>query len=342
MAGAKIITVVGVTGLQGSAVANTFLGVAEFNVRGLTRSVDSPAAQKLASAGVALVQADLDDKESLIKAFQGSHAIYANTDFWGLTKYPNLSDLLATKYKGKALPDACMEHEIQQATNIIDAAAKVLADGSPLEVFVLSTLSHASKWSNGELKHVRHFDAKAMVKDDLEERHPQLAKISRYLQVGFYMQNVLDPLMLPRKGEDGVYEFYWANMTESTVFTSTSPGQDTGVFVKALISAPAGTVLLGESDPLSVDEFMETWSAVTGHFARLHVITTEQLEALVDPMMPGFGKEFAENFQYYRDFTYTGRDPDVLRPADLGIDQSRLATFKDFLKEQDWSRLLQS
>ena len=342
MASVKIITVVGVTGLQGSAVAKTFLDSPGWKVRGLTRSLDSPAARKLSSAGVELVQADLDDKSSLIKAFQGSHAIYANTDFWALTKYPNFNELLATNYKGKALPDACMEHEIQQGKNVVDAAAELLADGPPLEVFVLSTLSHTSKWSNGELQHVRHFDAKATVKNYLVDRHPELAAISRYLQVGFYMQNVVDPLMLPKKGEDGVYEFNLPNMTPSTVFTATSPGQDTGVFAKALISAPAGTILLGESDPMSVDEFVQTWSAVTGHSAKLNFITTEQLEAIVEPLMPGFGKEFGENFQYYRDFTYTGRDPDVLRPAALGIDLSRLVKFREFLKDQDWSQLLRS
>lgn len=47
--------------------------------------------------------------------------------------------------------------------------------------------------------------------------------------------------------------------------------------------------------------------------SRLVTITTQQLEAVVEPAMPGFGREFAENFQYYRDYTYTGGDPKVLR-----------------------------
>ena len=68
---------------------------------------------------------------------------------------------------------------------------------------------------------------------------------------------------------------------------------------------------------------------------------TEEFKAIIEPVMPSFGQELAENFQYYRDFTYTGRDPDVSRPGDLGIDQSRLTTFKQFLSEQDWTSLLQ-
>lgn len=342
MAAVKTITIIGVTGTQGSAVANTFLDSRGWDVRGLTRSVDSAAAQKLSSAGVKLIQADLDDKQSLINAFQNTHAIFANTDFFALTKYPNLNHLLATTYAGKPLSQACMEHEVKQGQNLADAAAEVLASGSPLEVFVLSTLSHASKWSQGEIKHLRHFDSKAIIENHLKEQHPALASISRYLQVGFYMPNVLDPMLSPKKGGDGVYEFHWANMSPSTVLTGTLPARDAGVFVQALVSAPPGTTLLGESDPLTVEEFLQTWSAVTAHAARLHPMTTEQLEAIVEPMMPSFGSEFAENFQYYRDFTYTGGDPDVLRPADLGIDRSRLTTFKEFLAEQDWDKLLQS
>ena len=342
MSTVKTITIVGATGTQGSAVAKAFLDSPGWKVCGITRSVNAPAAQSLSSAGVELVQADLDDRSSLFEAFRGSHAIFANTDFFALTKYPNLGHLLATAYAGKPLNEACMEHEIQQGKNIVEAAAGVLSERSPLESFVLSTLSHASRWSNGEIKHLLHFDSKAVVENYLREQHPTLAAVTRYLQVGFYMPNVVGfPFLLPRKGADGVYDFHWVNMNESTVLTATLPGRDVGVFVQALVSAPAGTVLLGESDPITVERFMQTWSATTGHPARLHSMTTEEFKTIVEPVMPSFGQEFAENFQYYRDFTYTGRDPSVKRPGDLGIDPTRLTTFMEFLGEQDWNSLLQ-
>lgn len=338
----KTITIVGVTGTQGSSVAKTFLDAPGWKVRGITRSVDGSKAQSLSSAGVELVQADLDDKSSLIKAFRDSHALFANTDFFALTKYSNLNELLVTTYDGKPLNQACMEHEVTQGKNIVEAAAAVLAEGSPLESFVLSTLSHASKWSNGEIKNLLHFDSKAIVENYLGEQHPQLAAMTRYLQVGFYMSNVIEfQFLLPKKGEDGVYEFHWPNVTPSTVLTANLPGRDAGAFVQALVSAPPRTVLLGESDPITVEEYLQTWSTVTGHPARLHPMTTEEFEAMVESIVPGFGKELSENFQYYRDFTYTGRDSNVQRPADLGIDQRRLTKYKEFIGEQDWSLLLQ-
>ena len=231
MTSTKTITVFGVTGTQGSAVANTFLEIPGWHVNGLIRSLNSAAAQKLAAAGVELVPADLDDKASLIAAFRNSHAIFAYTDFFSLTKYPNFQDLIATKYAGKPLYQACMEHEINQGKNIVEAAAEVLAEGSPLEAFVLSTLSYASKWSNGAIKNLLHFDSKGVIETYLREEQPKLAAITRFLQVGFYMQNVENPFLLPHKATDGVYEFCWPNMDPSTVLTATYPGRDVGVFV---------------------------------------------------------------------------------------------------------------
>ena len=146
--------------------------------------------------------------------------------------------------------------------------------------------------------------------------------------------------MLPRKGRDGVYEFQWANLDLSTVLTAVSPERDTGSFVRALLAAPPGTVLLGEADPTTVGKYVEMWSQVTGRTARFSPITGGELEALVDSTMPSFGKEMAENLQYYRDFTYTGSDPAVIRAAALDIDLKGLTTLRQFLSETDWSSLL--
>jgi uncharacterized protein YbjT (DUF2867 family) len=77
-----------VTGTQGSAVAKTFLDSPGWQVRGITRSIDAPAAQNLSSGGVELATADLDDKSSLVKVIRDSHAIFANTDFLRLDEIP--------------------------------------------------------------------------------------------------------------------------------------------------------------------------------------------------------------------------------------------------------------
>ncbi|KAK1029177.1 hypothetical protein LTR33_017263, partial [Friedmanniomyces endolithicus] len=79
----KLIVVVGVTGVQGSSVADTFTRLSGWSVRGITRNPTGPAAQTLAAQGVEIVKGDLEDKDSLLPAFEGATAIFANTDFFG-------------------------------------------------------------------------------------------------------------------------------------------------------------------------------------------------------------------------------------------------------------------
>jgi len=77
----KLITVVGVTGGQGNAVVRAFLGDPRYRLRGLTRNPDSEKSKRLTAQGVEVMRADLNDVDSLIRAFAGSYAIFALTDF---------------------------------------------------------------------------------------------------------------------------------------------------------------------------------------------------------------------------------------------------------------------
>ena len=64
----QTIAVLGSTGQQGGAVASACLK-AGWKVRGLTRNANGRGAQALASEGAEMVSADIDDLDSLIKAF---------------------------------------------------------------------------------------------------------------------------------------------------------------------------------------------------------------------------------------------------------------------------------
>jgi len=65
-----ILTVVGATGAQGSSVVNSALKDGTYKVRAITRKVDSDKAKALAARGVEVVAADLNDEESIAKAFE--------------------------------------------------------------------------------------------------------------------------------------------------------------------------------------------------------------------------------------------------------------------------------
>jgi uncharacterized protein YbjT (DUF2867 family) len=65
-----ILIVIGATGSQKGSVVNRALKDGQYKVRGITRDVNSDKAKTLAARGVELVTADLNDEQSLIKAFE--------------------------------------------------------------------------------------------------------------------------------------------------------------------------------------------------------------------------------------------------------------------------------
>ena len=84
MADKKIIAVVGATGAQGGGLVRAILAdpAGGFAVRALTRDPNAPAAKALAEAGAEVVAADVDDPESLKRAFDGAYGAYCVTFFW--------------------------------------------------------------------------------------------------------------------------------------------------------------------------------------------------------------------------------------------------------------------
>jgi uncharacterized protein YbjT (DUF2867 family) len=83
MAGRKIIAVVGSTGAQGGGLARVILDDpdGEFAVRAITRDPASERARALAALGAEVVAADIDDRASLVRAFEGAHGVYCVTFF---------------------------------------------------------------------------------------------------------------------------------------------------------------------------------------------------------------------------------------------------------------------
>ena len=84
MSDKKVIAVVGATGAQGGSLVEAILADQSrgFAVRALTRDSGSTRARALAARGAEVVQADLDDEESLRSAFRGAYGVYVVTNFW--------------------------------------------------------------------------------------------------------------------------------------------------------------------------------------------------------------------------------------------------------------------
>ena len=84
MADKKTIAVMGATGAQGGGLVRAILADprAAFAVRALTRDANSDKARALAELGAEVVAADVDDVESLKRAFDGAYGAYCVTFFW--------------------------------------------------------------------------------------------------------------------------------------------------------------------------------------------------------------------------------------------------------------------
>lgn len=81
---ARTIAVVGATGAQGGGLARAILADpgAGFHLRALTRDSESRCATALHNAGAHVVEADLDDVDSLRAALQGCDIVFATASYW--------------------------------------------------------------------------------------------------------------------------------------------------------------------------------------------------------------------------------------------------------------------
>lgn len=185
----KIIAVIGATGIQGSGVVNAFLKDPTWKIRAITRNPSSDKAKALTAQGVEVVSAELDNIESLKKAFavrfplplstppiltliQGATAIYALTNFW--------------EYIFTGGFNVASEKDYSQGLNLAHAAAAT----PTLEHYIWATLPSAKVQTGGKFL-VPHVDKKAEVDEYIKNSLPALAKKTTFLWHGFYASNLL-------------------------------------------------------------------------------------------------------------------------------------------------------
>ncbi|UCC81603.1 MAG: NmrA/HSCARG family protein [Gemmatimonadota bacterium] len=99
------ILVTGATGQQGGAVARELL-TAGHTVRAMTRDPESEGAKALAGLGADLVQGDLNDEASLVRAVDGAWGVFAVQNTWE-------AGLEGEVEQGKRLAAVAREHGVQ-------------------------------------------------------------------------------------------------------------------------------------------------------------------------------------------------------------------------------------
>ena len=308
MAEKKIIAVVGSTGSQGGGVCRAILGDAAggFACRSITRDPTKDKAKDLASKGAEVVKADLDDVESLKKAFAGAHGVYAVTNFW---------------------EHFSAEKEKAQAKNIADAAK-----AAGVKHVVWSTLEDTRKLMKPddermpmlqEKYRVPHFDAKA-------EANAYFAGLPvTYLVTSFYWDNLYMFGLAPKKGEDGTYS--WAFPMGNAKLAGIA-AEDIGKVAYGIFKA--GDKYIGKTvgiagGTLTIEEMGNTLVRALG----VSKVVYNPVDA---DTYRGFGfpgaDEMGNMFQVYRDF-----ERDVLGAR--SVEKTRelnpaLETFEQFVKRQ--------
>jgi uncharacterized protein YbjT (DUF2867 family) len=185
MADNKIIAVVGATGQQGSGLVKAILADASggFAARAITRDPNSDKAKELARLGAEVVAGDVDDEESLKRAFAGAYGAYCVTFFWAHFS-PDKEKLQAAAI-ARAAKAAGVRHAIWST---LEDSRKYI----PLDDNRMPTLQ-------GNYK-VPHFDAKA----ESDQVFTAQGVPTTFLLTSFYWENFIYFGMGPKKGPDGV------------------------------------------------------------------------------------------------------------------------------------------
>jgi uncharacterized protein YbjT (DUF2867 family) len=305
MADKKIIAVVGATGSQGGGLAQAILNDPNggFSVRAITRDPGKDAAKALAAKGAEVVKADLDDVESLKKAFAGADAVYGVTNFW-------------EHFSG--------EKEKTQAKNIADAAK-----AAGVKHVVWSTLEDTRKlMAPGDTRmpmlqekyRVPHFDAKA-------EADAYFTGLPvTFLVTSFYWDNLYMFGLAPKKDDSGVYSwtFPMGNSKLAGIAAEDIGKVAYGIFKAGQQYVGKTVGIVGEN--LTLNEMSDKLSKGLG-------IGSVKYNAVDANAYRGFGfpgaDEMGNMFQVYRDFekeVIAARSADVARSLD-----PQLQTFDQFV-----------
>ncbi|KXJ85863.1 hypothetical protein Micbo1qcDRAFT_220173 [Microdochium bolleyi] len=333
----KIITVLGATGTQGGSVARQFLSIPGWTVRGVTRSPSSAKAKALADRGVEIVQGDYEDVGSLEAAFAGTHAIFAVTDFYANhTRVTNDSALQEkAAAAGRSLEEYAGDLEKAQGINVAKAASNPTIL-STLEKFVFSTLAPVQKISGGKYKHSWEFDSKAAAESYM--RASPLNSVLSTVTMGVYQETWRDigPFRA-HKQPDGTFEFvYMGAWAPAGGYPEVVASRDTGAFVEALVLRhPPGTHVLGVTEFISKPEYAALWGRTLGVTATARDVSEEEYARYLTPGMET--STLLDDLRFFGEFGYTGGNPEVKTPKELGI---KTASLEDYFKSEDWSLVL--
>lgn len=302
----KIIAVVGATGAQGGGVVRAILEDQDgpFAARAITRKTGSDKARALADRGVEVVEADIDDVDSVARAFQGAHGAFCVTNFW---------------------EHFSPERETTQARNMAEAAKRAgvhHAIWSTLEDTRESIPLYDARMPTLKEKYkVPHLDAKG----EADHAFTDLGVPTTFLLTSFYWDNLIGFGMGPRRGADGKLVFALP-MGEKKL--AGIAAEDIGRAAYGIFKA--GPSMIGRrvgiaGEHLTGAQMAETLSKKTGEPVTYYPVPFEDYRRLGFPGADDLGNMF----QYFHDFAVpflARRDVEGTRQLD-----PQLQSFEQFV-----------
>jgi len=303
MAEKKIIAVVGATGAQGGGLVRAIVNDpgSGFVARAITRDVNSEKAKALAKLGAEVVAANLDDVDSLARAFTGAYGLFCLTNFW--EHFSPEKEYAQVKAQATAAKQTAVQH-------VIWSTLEDTRQWVPLSDNRMPTLM-------GKYK-VPHFDAKG----EADQEFTKLGVPTTFLLTSFYWDNMISFGMGPKKGPDGTLGFTlpMGDKKLPGIAAEDIGKCALGIFKKGRECIGKRVAIAGEH--LTGTEMAAAMTKAFGQPVRYNKVSPEQYRGFGFPGADDLGNMFQFNHDFAEAFCGP-RDPAVARglnPALLTFD----------------------
>jgi uncharacterized protein YbjT (DUF2867 family) len=275
----KIIAVVGATGSQGGGLVRAILNDPKggFGVRAIVRDVNSLKAKELAKLGAEVVPGDVDDVESLKKAFKGAYGAYCVTFYWAhMSPDREIANAKALATAAKA---AGVQHAIWST---LEDVRKFV----PLSDNRMPTIQGKYKCP--------HFDTKG----ESNRFFTDLGVPVTFLQTTFYWDNFIFFGLGPKKGPDGklAITFPMGDKKVAGIAAEDIGKCAYGIFKKGREFIGKTVSIAGEF--LTCAQMAAGLSKAMGREIRYNEVTPDVYRSFGFPGADDMGNMF----QFYRDF----------------------------------------
>lgn len=301
---AKLLTIFGITGQQGTSIVNNVLGDPKlsktYKIRGVTRDTSKPEAKALEAKGIEIVKGDAGDRASIESVLNGAHTVFAMT----ATIYAPGGDDRET-VQGKAIADAAVAAGVQ--------------------LLIYSTVPSPNKISKGKYP-VGMFDCKDAVKDYIET----LPIKSAFFSPGSFMQNY-HTHMAPRAGPDGNLAMT-SFVSPDTQMALIDIAGDTGKYVGAILADPekyTGKTFCAATRIYTMTEIVDIMTKASGKTIKYNQVSKDVFAGF----LPEASRTTMLNMlSYFEEFGYFGAETKELVHWAATNAHSSPTTFEDFLK----------